>query len=182
MLTRAMTVVWRVRAWLALRRAREHSMNTLASSHPTRILVVCHGNIYRSAFVGEYLRARVHGDVIVRSTGFHRQSGRRSPRRHVTMALDRGVDLSRHESSVIEPADLEWAEIVVLMDRSNWVGLRRIRVEPSKLVWLGALTPGTVEIDDPYRMDDTAASRLIDRLAQCTEGLAERLNRNRQIG
>lgn len=98
------------------------------------------------------------------------------------MALDRGVDLSKHESSVIQLADLEWAEIVVLMDRRNWVGLGRLRVGHEKSIWLGAFAPGRVEIDDPYRMEDTAASRLIDRLVECSEGLAERLNRNRQTG
>ncbi len=88
------------------------------------------------------------------------------------MARARGVDLSLHASSVISTADLQWAEIIVLMDRKNWVRLRRMGADESKLVWLGALGPGRVEIEDPYEMDDAGASLLLERLASCSAALA----------
>jgi hypothetical protein len=43
--------------------------------------------------------------------------------------------------------------------------------EPRKLVWLGAFAPGRVEIEDPYRMNDAAASALLDRLLMSAAGL-----------
>lgn len=146
------------------------------------MLIVCHGNIYRSALVGEYLRARFQPSILVRSTGFHETAGRPSPDRHVKMAERRGVDLSKHASSRIEPADLEWADIVVLMDRGNWVRLRRMGARSERLIWLGAFAPGQIEIQDPYRMDDAAASRLVDRLLRCAGGLARCVNLGRQAG
>jgi protein-tyrosine-phosphatase len=87
------------------------------------------------------------------------------------MARQRGVDLSRHASTVIENSDLRWADIVVLMDRRNWMSLRRMGAEPNKLVWLGAFAPGPVEIEDPYQLDDAAASALLDRLLVSAGGL-----------
>jgi protein-tyrosine phosphatase len=162
---------WRILALAALRRARERSLAKVTHARPTRLLVVCHGNIYRSAFVGEWLRLHAPRGIVVRSAGLHPHSGRSSPDRQVAMARERGVDLSRHSSIVLGPADHIWAQIVVLMDRKNWVGLRRLGVEPEKLVWLGAFAPGAIEIADPYRMDDAAASALLDRLASCAGGL-----------
>jgi protein-tyrosine-phosphatase len=87
------------------------------------------------------------------------------------MARQRGLDLTRHVSTVIEKSDLRWADIVVFMDRKNWMGLRRMGAEPHKLVWFGAFSPGGVEIEDPYQMDDAAASALLDRLLMSAEGL-----------
>jgi protein-tyrosine phosphatase len=136
---------------------------------------VCHGNIYRSATVGEWLRHRVPEGVHVRSGGFHPIPGRPSPDRHVKMARQRGVDLSRHASTTIKNTDLQWADIVVFMDRRNWVSLRRMGAKPKKLVWLGAFAPGRVEIEDPYQMDDCAASALLDRLLISAGGLLRRI-------
>lgn len=96
------------------------------------------------------------------------------------MAHERGVDLSRHASAVIGPGDVRWAEIVVLMDRRNWTALRRMGADSEKLVWLGAFAPGNVEIEDPYRMDDAAASELLDRLIKCAEGLVDCVNCSRR--
>jgi protein-tyrosine phosphatase len=171
----AKAVVWRILARLALFRARRHSLATLTDVRPSRILVVCHGNIYRSAFAGDWLQARVPSGVRVRSTGLHPLRGRPSPARHVAMARQRGVDLSRHASAVIDSADLRWADVIVLMDQRNWIGLRRLGAEPTKLVWLGAFAAGNVEIEDPYQMDDAAASVLLDRLVACAQGLLQHI-------
>jgi protein-tyrosine phosphatase len=88
-----------------------------------------------------------------------------------------GVDLSAHASSLVTPDDLDWAEVVVLMDRSNWVRLRRMGFDASKLVWLGALAPGNREIPDPYSMDDDSVDELLGRMADCTGRLASALQK-----
>jgi protein-tyrosine phosphatase len=168
-------LVWRLLARITLCRARRHSLSTLEDSRPSRILIVCHGNIYRSAFVGEWLKGRMPDGVQVRSAGLYPVPRRPSPARHVAMARLYGVELSRHASTVIESPDLSWADIVVLMDRKNWIGLRRIGAGPKKLVWLGAFGPGKVEIEDPFQMDDAGASALLDRLVVCAGGLLQRM-------
>lgn len=131
-----------------------------------RVLAVCYGNIYRSAFLGVYLEERAKGRLEVRSTGFHPVPGRPCPDRHVAMSAKFGVDLSRHRSSRIARADLDWADLIVVMDRHNWHGLRQLRAPREKIVWAGAVTSGPLEIPDPYDMSDQALADTIERLIE----------------
>lgn len=158
-------------------RARPDSSRRLGSTANRRILVLCYGNIYRSAFVAEYLRSKAKIPAEVRSAGFHPVAGRPSPPRHIEMCREFDVELEYHRSSIIVPADLEWADVIVIMDRKNWVQVRRTGARQNKLVWLGALdTVGRVEISDPYRMDDADARRLLARLHACAKILADRVS------
>ena len=153
--------------------ARRNTLDRLRKQPVARVLVVCHGNIYRSAFVGEHLRGRIGSRVEVRSAGFYPKTGRPAPERHVAMSRRHGVSLDRHASAVVTADDLDWADIIVLMDRRNWLDLRKARADPRKFVWLGAFTPGPVEIADPYAMDDVRAEALLSRLAASSEALAK---------
>ena len=128
----------RLRARKALAEAREASRRRIQRGEVKRVLVVCYGNIYRSPFCGASLRKLLPSDIEVRTSGFHRVADRPSPPRHVTMSQSRNIDLSAHRSSKITPEDLNWADIVVLMDRHNWDALDQIGADHSKLVWLGA--------------------------------------------
>ena len=91
------------------------------------------------------------------------------------MSRDFGVSLEQHRSCLVSFADLQWADIIVLMDRYNWVRLKRLGADPHKLVWIGALTEGSVEIPDPYHLDDQAARAVLERLKAGTEVLARRM-------
>jgi len=178
LIRRLVTAQWHVRATMALWRGRAASAERIGAAAPRRVLVVCHGNIYRSAFVAAFLQIRVGAAIVVRSVGFHSESGRASPERHVRMCHEVGVDLRNHRSSVITPADLAWADVVVLMDRKNWVQLRRMGAPTGKLVWLGAWAPpGGIEISDPYGMDDAAARLLLNRLLVSSKALGDALLR-----
>lgn len=147
-------------------------MRRLRNSRKERLLVICYGNIYRSAFLAEYLREHVGMHVEIRSAGFHPVAGRSSPERHIQMCREFGVDLAQHRSSMLGRADLDWADVVVIMDRKNWVQVRRMGAEEKKLIWLGSLvSTGRVEIQDPYQMDDTQARNLLSRMHDCAKAL-----------
>lgn len=167
----------RVRAWRALRQARTTTAARLAGATPRRVLVVCYGNIYRSAFVGEYLRARAGNALEIRSSGFHDRVGRPSPERHVNMSRELSVDLSGHRSALTTRADLEWADTIVLMDRHNWNRLDEMGVDHSRLVWLGALGGSRLEIPDPYLLDDAGARRVLTEMQSACEALLARVLR-----
>jgi len=173
MIARLAARLRRLRAWPAVVAARRVTAERLAGGPMSRLLIVCHGNIYRSAFVGEHLRGLLQGRAEVRSAGFYPKSARPAPPRHVEMSRARGVALEGHASRVVSAADLDWADTIVLMDRRNWLELRAAHADARKLVWLGALLPGPVEIADPYAMDDAAAAALLDRLSACGTRLAE---------
>jgi protein-tyrosine phosphatase len=162
----------RLRARKALAAAREFSRRRIQQGGVKRVLVICYGNIYRSPFCGAYLRQHLPADIEVRTSGFHRTAGRPSPPRHVTMSQGRNIDLSQHRSSKISAEDLQWADIVVLMDRHNWDALDQIGAEHSKLVWLGAFGSGDVEVPDPYELDDAHAQRVLDQMEEASKALA----------
>jgi protein-tyrosine phosphatase len=167
-------VLRRASASVALLNARRNSHRRLARGEIRRILVVCYGNIYRSAFVGEILRTALRGRIEVRSAGFHPVAERCSPEAHVRMCAGLNVDLSTHRSSVISAEDVEWADTIILMDRHNWTALRALGAPQDKLVWLGALIPGPVEIRDPYGMNEAAARDVVGRLHGATQMLLTR--------
>lgn len=165
------SVTWRWRCHRAVVSARRDSLAHLAARPIRRVLVVCYGNIYRSPFVAAYLQ-QVCGDGLeIRSGGFYARPGRASPARHVNMSRTRGVDLSRHVSVVVAPADLAWADLIVLMDRHNWQALQLAGAPADRLVWLGAMDGGPVEIPDPYALDEQAAREVLDRLEECAARL-----------
>jgi protein-tyrosine phosphatase len=122
----------------ALRAAKSQSQAALARGGIRRVLVLCHGNIYRSPFVAGMLEASCP-ELEVRSAGFHHRPGRASPDSHIKMSAALGVSLGSHRSALVTAEDAAWADLIVLMDRHNWARLRRLGVSGEKVVWLGAL-------------------------------------------
>jgi len=171
------TFLLRLGAKRALRDARTSSVRALAAhgGADAKILLVCHGNIYRSPLVAVRLRELLGPGRVITSAGFHPQGDRPSPEAHINMSARLGVDLSQHRSRVVSDADLAAADLIVLMDQRNWVSLVRAEADKSRFVWLGAMGPNPMEIQDPYGLDAAAAETIIMRLLLCTEELAKRL-------
>lgn len=167
----AMAGYWRVRAFLAGLMGRTSSRRRVRSVAVGSVLVVCYGNIYRSAFVEKLLKGADERLLQVRSAGFHEVEMRPAPPRLVQISRRFGIDLSEHRSSIVTQEDLDWADLILLMDRKNWVRLRRAGADPKKLVWLGAFVAGSIEIEDPYEMDDQRLEALLERLWRSTHEL-----------
>lgn len=172
----AQSLRWRWRCQRAVWSARERSLAALENDPGRRILVVCYGNIYRSPFVADGLRRALPNEVEVRSAGFHPKPGRAAPSRHVEISRKYGVDLSSHRSTCLGSEELQWPDLIVLMDRHNWQALTAMGVDDDRLVWLGVMDDGSVEIPDPYGQDDATIERIIERLSDCTVRLAERIS------
>jgi protein-tyrosine phosphatase len=156
--------------------ARRSTRANLERSVARRILVLCYGNIYRSPFVAKLLANRLGPWAEIRSAGFHPVAQRPSPARHVTMCRQYGVALDDHRSAVATADDVAWADLIVLMDRHNWVMSTRLGAQPERIVWLGALTPGPVDIADPYQLTDEQASHVITRLQAGSDALIAALS------
>lgn len=155
--------------------ARRLSWARLRDPGIERVLVICYGNICRSAFVEAYLQQSPVPRLEVRSAGFHPVAGRPSPERHINFSRQHGVDLGLHRSRTLADSDLEWAQLIVLMDRHNWQMLAKNGADPARLLWLGALDGGAIEIPDPYSLDDDRASAVVARLSACSAILARTL-------
>lgn len=174
----ARTIHRRMRTMWALVNARRTSLRRLAREPVHRVLIVCYGNIYRSAFVGEFLRRELGGSIEIRSAGFHPVTGRPSPDKHIRMCAPLGVDLSSHRSAIVQRSDIEWADTIILMDRHNWAALDALGLDSSKCVWLGALEGQGREIKDPYNLSDEAAQRVIEQMHRATQALVKTLRDN----
>lgn len=173
--TSARAVTRRVECYRALATARPASLANLRGGRPRNVLIVCYGNICRSAFVSSYFETFPVPGLLVRSAGIHPVAGRKSPERYVQMCQSFGIDLQEHRSVTLKSQDLDWADLIVLMDRHNWSDLTERAVPQDRLIWLGALDGGPVEIADPYLLDDSDAQRVVERLAVCSKRLAEML-------
>lgn len=174
----ATAVGWRLRCLGATRAARRASRAVLGGSHLRRLLVVCYGNIYRSPYVAGLLRARLRDLCEVRSSGFHRASGRPSPAELVVIAAAAGIDLSGHRSTTVTASDLAWADAIILMDRHNWQALQQCAADPGKLVWLGTFDGGC-EIPDPYGRPESEVRDVMQRVHRCAEALAGEIRARR---
>jgi protein-tyrosine-phosphatase/predicted ATP-grasp superfamily ATP-dependent carboligase len=140
-----------------------------------RVLVLCHGNICRSAYADARL-GKPNGFEL-RSAGFHPVIDRTSPAGFVAVAHARGVNLAEHRSRLVTRDDLDWAELVVIMDHKNYDALAELdRASLSKTMWLGALDPsGPLEIEDPYGEPAHRADAVLERMDRCLEKLTRAL-------
>lgn len=144
------------------------------------VLVVCHGNICRSPFAAERLgRALQPHGVVVHSAGFLGQ-GRPSPREAVTAAAELGVDLRDHRSRLVVPSLLDPADLVVVMDGSQWSTLRFDFGYPgSRIILLGDLDPGPAlarAIPDPWDRPLAEFRSVYARIDRCVGVLATLLS------
>jgi protein-tyrosine-phosphatase len=142
-------------------------------------LVLCYGNIYRSPFAAAAVARALAGraSVEVRSAGFHPRAGRETPDDFNAITEGYSVNLRSHRSSLIGQEAVDWADVIVVMDRHNWDALGRFGASAQrKAVWLGAfLDDGSVEIVDPYGREPKEMKRIADRLHRASLALAARL-------
>jgi protein-tyrosine phosphatase len=120
-----------------------------------RILTVCLGNICRSPYAACVLAQDGGAAVRVRSAGLiDMWVGMPAHPSMIAVAADRGYDLSAHRAVQVRPDLMEWADVVLAMDRAVLTELRRLtdRATAHKL----ALFLDDRDVLDPYGGDDEA--------------------------
>jgi protein-tyrosine-phosphatase len=115
------------------------------------VLVLCHGNINRSALSGEILKTMKGLNVV--SAGF-KNPGRRAAAKMRIAAKHFAIDLTNHRSQVVTKEQIEAANIVIYMDGGNLKRLREITPLPlpgQQWFCLGEFAvPPRKKIDDPH--------------------------------
>jgi glycosyltransferase involved in cell wall biosynthesis/protein-tyrosine-phosphatase len=117
-----------------------------------RILIVCHGNIIRSAFAARIVAEAVaDGPVVIRSAGLEAVPGGPAHPIAIATAGERGVDLTQHAASRIEQHGVEEADVILVMDVGQLVTMRhRFPHARAKTFLLTCLAPhGPLDIRDP---------------------------------
>src|SRR5262249_11544664 len=88
---------------------------------PSAILVVCTGNICRSpmaaGFIEHHLRLAGIRDRAVQSRGTHAVQGHRAVKEALASAAARGVDISHHRALPFTLSDVDWADVILVMER-----------------------------------------------------------------
>jgi len=151
------------------------------------ILFVCTGNMCRSPF-GEYaLKAKLEQGpvapsqpVTVGSAGTMVSDGHPAADDAVKHAVDFGYDLDPHRARQLSEALLEWADMVLVMDRSHeqmimtfWSHHRE------KLRYMTEFDPQgkgkKKDVADPYGGSARGYRKCFTLIDRCVEGLVERL-------
>ena len=168
----------RIRHAGALSSARSSSKRNISGVTAGNILVLCYGNIYRSPFIERRLAQLLDpGRWKLKSAGFYPKTGRPCVSEFVSMAKDFGVSLIDHRSSTVSLDEIEWADLIVIMDRKNRDQL--LSMSPGahdKIVWVACcLDDGLPEVIDPYNMPADATEEIIRRLDRSAVAIAKQL-------
>ena len=90
-----------------------------------RVLVLCHGNLNRSAFVGALI-TQMRPKWQVTSAGLKTTVGRRASRKARAAAAERGMNLEAHRSQCVTAQMVEESNVTLYMDGGNEKRLRAL--------------------------------------------------------
>jgi protein-tyrosine-phosphatase/predicted ATP-grasp superfamily ATP-dependent carboligase len=126
-----------------------------AISRAESMLVLCYGNINRSALADVLVRAYAEDSGIsVTSAGFHSEEGRPADPVMVDVAAEFELEMSKLRSTCVTEQQLQDSDIIFVMEKRHYDKL--IAIDSSmahKIYLLGAHNIGaehSVEISDPY--------------------------------
>ncbi|WP_327421686.1 low molecular weight phosphotyrosine protein phosphatase [Streptomyces sp. NBC_01230] len=128
-----------------------------------RILTVCLGNICRSPYAASVLSHHGGASVEIRSAGLRSKwAGMPAHERMLGLAAARGYDLTGHRAVRVAPDLLEWANVILAMDRAVLTGLRGQMDANTPRRFALALYLGDRDVPDPYGGDEAAFAACAD--------------------
>ena len=153
----------------------------------TKVLFVCMGNICRSptaeAVFRDYLRRYAPElPVEVDSAGTHDYHVGEAPdRRALRAAARRGLDLSTLRARQVEAGDFSRFDLIVAMDRLNYVTLldrcpEPLQVRVRQLAEFVAREE-VEDVPDPYYGGPIGFEQVLDLLEEASAGLLEEIKR-----
>lgn len=141
------------------------------------VLVICKGNVCRSPFAAESMRIFAAKNschnLKFRSAGTDDQIDGKSA--HFVAALiakEYSVDLSNHVAHQVTTEDIDWSDVVVVMDDQNASRLKQLfpeRIGKKTVRWLGQELPGGREIPDPHERPIEAFRKCLATIAAASE-------------
>jgi len=157
-----------------LRRSPAAVIEALKAGH--QILVVCHGNIIRSAFAA-FLLEQSLGDrprVSIASAGLAAMPGRPAHPTALRKAAERSIDLSSHAASRLERTAVANSDVIFVMDIAQLLDVRRRFPEArARTFLLTSLAPETpLEIRDPVDGDESVFHACFDHITRAVRPLA----------
>lgn len=149
---------------------------TAALMSARNILVVCYGNIIRSAFAARLLAQAVdnRSTVSVSSGGLGAIPGNPPPPSAVCIATRLGVDLTGHASAAVAPEAVANSDVIFVMEIRQLVEIgERFPQARAKTFLLPCLTPeGPLEIRDPVNGDESRFHECFEQIVRAVRPIA----------
>jgi protein-tyrosine phosphatase len=149
---------------------------------PTKILMVCLGNICRSPLAEGLLASKLPKDkFIVDSAGtgnYH--VGRKPDTRSIVTAQKNGLDITHQKARQFNPNDFDYFDYIYVMDSSNYsdvIDLAKNEIQKSKVdMILNHLFPGeNVDVPDPYYGLQNGFDMVFEMLDEATDLISKKL-------
>ena len=148
-----------------------------------KILFVCMGNICRSptaegVFRHKIIQKELSDFVFVDSCGTHDyHEGQQPDKRSQEAALKRGIDLSSQTSRVIKRSDLTEFNLILAMDKINFIQIESMMTHKDKeklILFLDFSKQAEfTEVPDPYYGKTNGFELVLDLLDEASDGLID---------
>lgn len=140
------------------------------------LLFVCYGNINRSVVAAELARHLLPPRFDVDSAGLHPEAGRPADPTMVSVARQRGYDLSLSRSKILDCRQIERADIIFVMELRQLRQIEQLFPGAAPKVFLLGMVRDrgheVTEIPDPYDYSLDIYKSCFDKIANCINGLA----------
>ena len=171
-----------IRRLLETPRARHTRLTDAAVTPIERLVVVCHGNIMRSAFAVAYLQ-QLAPELSNRfvGAGTHATLGRPAQESALRVSQELGVPLEAHRAKPLAQEALRDGDVIVCMDRANEANvMARYPAHAQRVFLIGDVAEqgnGDRVVVDPYARGDDATRVAFASIMAHAEGWLERLDR-----
>ena len=150
-----------------------------------KILFVCAANICRSPMAEYLLRDSLRKDgatghsVVVRSAGTNDATGSDASDQALNVMRERGVDMSRHKARHISSEIVDWADLILCMERGHLDNLQGLFPDANgKLHLLTEYCSSSGDIIDPSGKSTRAFEECAERLDSLIAALLEKMKAN----
>lgn len=151
---------------------------------PTKILMVCLGNICRSPLAEGILQSKLPSDKFIVDSagtgGWH--AGEKPDKRSIETAKNRGLNISNQRARQFKISDFDTFDNIYVMDMSNYKNVltlsqNDLQKQKVKLI-LNELFPNeNVEVPDPYYGGQDGFEQVYNMLDKACDVIAEKLKK-----
>lgn len=140
--------------------------------------MICKGNICRSPLAAAVLArlAYVRGIAVeIRSAATEERTvGRAAHELARTVASLHGYDIESHVARRATPDDVEWADMIVVMDAENAARVAELFGDAAKrkTILLGPFDAGQADIRDPYSESEAVFEETLSTIERACAALA----------
>ena len=166
-----------------LRNNPQHIRSCLQQAR--RLVLVCSGNIMRSAFAEAYLAklfSSQHGGPAIISAGLDAQPGRPADRIAGNIAQNHKLSLEDHRARALATLELTENDVIFVMERTQVAeATRRYPAHASRIYLLTALNPSLpIDIVDPNGEGPATCQAIFHQIIDALEPVIDCITHQRQ--